>query len=58
MQHCIEEHPDFESTFQNDPIELLKAIKIVMQQESHQGKIPLRITNRGTDENIGHHKAD
>ena len=30
MQHCIEEHPDFESTIQNDPIELLEAIKIVM----------------------------
>ena len=30
MQHRIEEHPDFESTIQNDPIELLKAIKIVM----------------------------
>ena len=32
MQHCIEEHPDFESMIQNDPIdcELLMAIKIVM----------------------------
>ena len=30
MQHRIEEHPDFESKIQNDPIELLKAIKIVM----------------------------
>ena len=30
MQHRIEEHPDFESEIQNDPIELLKAIKIVM----------------------------
>ena len=30
MQHCIEEHPDFESTIQNDPIELLKAINIDM----------------------------
>ena len=30
MQHHIEEHPDFESTIQNVPIELLKAIKIVM----------------------------
>ena len=30
MQHLIEEHPDFESTIHNDPIELLKAIKIVM----------------------------
>ena len=30
MQHRIEEHPDFESMIQNDPIELLKAIKIVM----------------------------
>ena len=30
MQHRIEEHPDFESTIQNNPIELLKAIKIVM----------------------------
>ena len=30
MQHRIEEHPDSESTIHNDPIELLKAIKIVM----------------------------
>ena len=30
MQHRIKEHPDFESMLQNDPIELLKAIKIVM----------------------------
>ena len=32
MQHHIdsEEHPDFESTIQNNPIELLKAIKIMM----------------------------
>ena len=32
MQYHIEEHPDFESMIQNDPIdcELLKAIKIVM----------------------------
>ena len=30
MQHHIKEHPDFESKIQNDPIELLKAIKIVM----------------------------
>ena len=30
MQHRIEEHPDFESTIQNDPIEFLRAIKIVM----------------------------
>ena len=30
MQHRIKEHPDFESKIQNDPIELLKAIKIVM----------------------------
>ena len=30
MQHHIKEHPDFESTIQNDPIELLKTIKIVM----------------------------
>ena len=30
MQHCIEEHPEFDSKIQNDPIELLKAIKIVM----------------------------
>ena len=29
MPHRIEEHPDFESKIQNDPIELLKAIKIV-----------------------------
>ena len=31
MQHHIKEHPDFESMIQNDPIELLKAIKIVMR---------------------------
>ena len=30
MQQRIEEHPDFESTIQNEPTELLKAIKIVM----------------------------
>ena len=30
MQNRIEEHPDFESTIQDDPIELLKAIKILM----------------------------
>ena len=30
MQHRIEEHPEFDSKIQNDPIELLKAIKIVM----------------------------
>ena len=30
MQHHIEEHPEFDSKIQNDPIELLKAIKIVM----------------------------
>ena len=30
MQHRIEEHPDFESMIQNDPIELLKAIKILL----------------------------
>ena len=30
MQHRIKEHPDFGSKIQNDPIELLKAIKIVM----------------------------
>ena len=30
MQHRIEEYPDFESTIQNDPIELLKAIQTVM----------------------------
>ena len=30
MQHRIEEHPDFESTIQNNPIELLKAIRIVL----------------------------
>ena len=30
MQHRIKEHTDFESMIQNDPIELLKAIKIVM----------------------------
>ena len=37
MQHCIKEHPDFESKIQNDPIELLKAIKIVMHD-------PIRVT--------------
>ena len=26
MQHRIKEHPDFESTIQNDPIELLKIV--------------------------------
>ena len=30
MQHRIEEYPDFESKIQNDPVELLKATKIVM----------------------------
>ena len=30
MQHHIEEHPDFVSMIQKNPIELLKAIKIVM----------------------------
>ena len=30
MQHRIKEHPQFDSKIQNDPIELLKAIKIVM----------------------------
>ena len=39
MQHRIEEHPDFESTIQNDPIELLKAIKIVMH-DPIRAKIP------------------
>ena len=34
MQHRTEEHPDLESTIQNDPIELLKAIKIVMHDPS------------------------
>ena len=38
MQHRIKEHPDFESTIQNDPIELLKAIKIVMHDP--RGKYP------------------
>ena len=53
MQHRIEEHPDFESTIQNDPIELLKAIKICYAI-SHQSEIPLCITKRGADENIEH----
>ena len=30
MQHRIEEHPDFDSNTQNNPIKLLKAIKITM----------------------------
>ena len=30
MQHRVEEHPDYESKIKNDPIELLKAIKILM----------------------------
>ena len=29
MQQCIEEHPDF-GTFRDDPIELLKVIKLLM----------------------------
>ena len=32
MQHRIKEHPDFESTIQNNPIELLKVIKIHMHE--------------------------
>ena len=30
MQHRVEEHPDYESKIRNDPIELLKAIKVLM----------------------------
>ena len=30
MQHRIEEHPEFDSTIEDDPIELLKAIKVLM----------------------------
>ena len=39
MQHHIEEHPEFDSKIQNDPIELLKAIKIVMH-DSIRAKYP------------------
>jgi hypothetical protein len=30
MQNRIEEHPDFEGTIRDDPIELLKKIKVLM----------------------------
>ena len=30
MQHRVEEHPEFENKIRNDPIELLKAIKVLM----------------------------
>ena len=56
MQYRIEEHPEFDSKIQNDPIELLKAIKIVMH-DPIRVKYPLRITNRSIDENIEHQAA-
>ena len=31
-QNRIEEHPDFESVIRDDPIELLKAIKVLMHE--------------------------
>ena len=53
MQHHIKEHPDFESKIQNDPIELLKAIKIVMHHPIRV-KYPYASLTESIDENIKH----
>ena len=40
IQNRIEEHPDFESVIRDDPIELLKAIKVLMH-ETARARYPL-----------------
>ena len=51
MQHRIEEHPEFDSKIQNDPIELLKAIKIVMHNPI-RAKYPYASAEVGVEDSI------
>jgi hypothetical protein len=48
MQNRIEEHPDYESKIQDDPIELLEKIKVLMHNPI-RAKYPFCLTDGGID---------
>ena len=56
MQSRIKEHPDFESTIEDNPFELLKVIKTLMH-DAVRAQYPYMHCNDGWTDEVAKHQA-